>query len=153
MVVDVEEHIQFFIILSILSYVAWQVHETTEGEYDFSGENDIFEFLHLAQKHGLLVILRPGPFIDAERDFGGLPSWLLKKRGIKLRTSKDEYFMASVKRWFSVLLPLLRPLIYINGGPIIMMQVCQSFWLIIIIMMHVFQSFWLIIAGVLWRGV
>ena len=108
------------------SYVAWQVHEPSEGQYDFHGENDIFEFLHLAQKTGLLVILRPGPFIDAERDFGGLPSWLLKKKNIELRTSKDEFFMASVKRWFSVLLPLLRPLIYRNGGPIIMMQVYQS---------------------------
>lgn len=105
------------------SYVAWQVHEPFEEHYEFSGENDILEFLQLAQRNGLLVILRPGPFIDAERDFGGLPFWLLKKKDIELRTSKDEFFMASVKRWYSVLLPKLRPFIYGNGGPIIMMQV------------------------------
>jgi len=105
------------------SYIAWQVHESNEGQYDFSGENDLFEFLHLAQKNSLLVILRPGPFIDAERDFGGLPSWLLRKKHVELRTSKDEFFITSVKRWFSVLLPLLKPFIYRNGGPVIMIQV------------------------------
>ena len=109
------------------SYIAWQVHESNEGQHDFSGENDLFEFLHLAQKNSLLVILRPGPFIDAERDFGGLPSWLLRKKHVELRTSKDEFFMTSVKRWFSVLLPLLKPFIYRNGGPVIMIQVQPSY--------------------------
>ncbi len=111
-------------------YVAWQVHESVQGKYDFSGENDIFEFIDLAQKNDLLVILRPGPFIDAERDFGGLPSWLLKKKDIVLRTSKDEFYMKSVGTWFSYLLPKFKNLLYVNGGPIIMMQVFFLFLLI-----------------------
>ena len=105
------------------SYIAWHVHEQSQGKYDFSGDNDIIEFIQLAQKNDLLVILRPGPFIDAEREFGGLPSWLLKKKNIQLRTSKDQFFMDSVQQWFSVLLPKLRPFVYSNGGPIIMFQV------------------------------
>eukprot|EP00795_Rhopilema_esculentum_P012840 gene12840-3585_t len=105
------------------SYIAWHVHEQTPGQYDFSGENDIFEFIKLAQKNGLLVILRPGPFIDAERDFGGLPWWLLKKKDIKLRTSKDEFFIKAVQDWYAVLLPKLRPFVYCNGGPVVMLQI------------------------------
>ena len=105
------------------SYIAWHVHEQTPGQYDFSGENDVFEFIKLAQKNGLLVILRPGPFIDAERDFGGFPWWLLKKKDIKLRTSKDDFFMKAVQEWYAVLLPKLMPFVYSNGGPVIMLQV------------------------------
>ena len=103
--------------------MAWQVHEATQGDYDFTGDNDIFKFITLAQKNDLLVILRPGPFIDAERDFGGLPPWLLKKKDIVLRTSTDEFYLASVQSWFSTLLPKLEEHLYVNGGPIIMMQV------------------------------
>ncbi len=111
------------IVIEFSRYVAWQVHESSQGKYDFTTDNDIFEFIKLAQKNDLLVILRPGPFIDAERDFGGLPSWLLKKKDIILRTSKDPFYLKAVETWFSVLLPKMKDFLYINGGPIIMMQV------------------------------
>ena len=72
---------------------------------------------------GLYVILRTGPFIDAERDLGGLPYWLLSKNAsMQLRTS-DPSYLNEVDKWFSLLLPMLRPMLYQNGGPILMTQV------------------------------
>ena len=80
------------------------------------------KFIKLAQTHDLLVLVRPGPYICAEWEFGGFPYWLLKNKAIKLRTS-DNIFMSYVEKWMSVLLPALAPLLYSNGGPIIMVQV------------------------------
>ena len=108
------------------TYVEWSSHEKSPRNYDFSGNNDIVSFLTIAQDLGLDVILRPGPFIDAERDLGGLPSWLLKHPNIKLRTS-DRTYMEAVTSWYTKLFSVLRPLLFPNGGPIIMVQVHQKF--------------------------
>ena len=69
---------------TVQTYVEWSSHEPRPGQFDFSGPNDIVKYIETAQKLGLDVILRPGPFIDAERDLGGLPSWLLKNQNVKL---------------------------------------------------------------------
>ena len=61
----------------------WSSHEPRPGHFDFSGNNDLVAFLSTAQELGFDVILRPGPFIDAERDFGGLPWWLLRNSASK----------------------------------------------------------------------
>ena len=70
------------------------------------------------------MILRPGPFVCAEHDFGGLPWWLLSNGTDTIipRSSEATYFN-SVTRWFKVLLHLLKPYLYQNGGPIITVQV------------------------------
>ena len=60
------------------TYVPWNLHEPQEGVYNFDGMLDLSKFLELAEKKGLYVILRPSPYICAECEFGGLPSWLLK---------------------------------------------------------------------------
>ena len=77
-------------------YVFWNIHEQREGEYDFTGQNDVAEFCRLAQKNGMYVIVRPGPYVCAEWEMGGLPWWLLKKKDIKLR-ERDPYFMERVR--------------------------------------------------------
>lgn len=69
------------------SYVPWNYHEPQPGVYDFSGDRDVEAFLDLAAELGLLVILRPGPYICAEWEMGGLPAWLLWKADIILRSS------------------------------------------------------------------
>ena len=107
---------------TITTYIEWSSHEPQPGSFVFSGNQDIVSFIKTAQDVGLDVILRSGPYMDAERDFGGLPAWLLKNQDIKLRTN-DKYYMERVNLWFSKLFSLLSPLLFKNGGPIIMIQI------------------------------
>nr|XP_025978782.1 beta-galactosidase-1-like protein isoform X3 [Dromaius novaehollandiae] len=79
-------------------------------------------FLDLTAELGLLVILRPGPYICAEWEMGGLPAWLLWKPDIVLRSSDPDY-LAAVDSWLHVLLPKIKPRLYQNGGNIISVQV------------------------------
>ncbi|XP_038597079.1 beta-galactosidase-1-like protein isoform X3 [Tachyglossus aculeatus] len=111
-------------------YVPWNYHEPQPGIYDFAGERDLEAFLEAAAAEGLLVILRPGPYICAEWEMGGLPSWLLRKSDIVLRTS-DPDFLDAVDTWFHVLLPKVLSHLYHNGGNIISVQVENeygSYW-------------------------
>ena len=107
---------------TVETYIAWNVHEPAKGTFDFSGMHDVEAFVHLAQELGLYVILRPSPYICAEWEFGGLPSWLLKEDGIRLRCS-DERYLRHVRDYYDELLPRLVPLQITHGGPVIMMQV------------------------------
>ncbi|XP_046387722.1 beta-galactosidase [Ischnura elegans] len=108
---------------AVSTYVDWGRHEPSPGEYVFTGDMDLVRFIQTAQEEDLLVILRPGPYICAERDMGGFPPWLLVKNpNMKLRT-RDSSYRGYVSKWFSVLLPTIKPFLYGNGGPIIMVQV------------------------------
>uniref|UniRef100_A0A671RZE1 Beta-galactosidase n=1 Tax=Sinocyclocheilus anshuiensis TaxID=1608454 RepID=A0A671RZE1_9TELE len=107
---------------AIQIYVPWNFHEPVPGQYEFSGDRDLEHFLQLCQDIGLLVIMRPGPYICAEWDMGGLPSWLLKKKDIVLRSSDPDY-LAAVDKWMGQLLPIINRHLYQNGGPIITVQV------------------------------
>ncbi|KAB7499190.1 Beta-galactosidase [Armadillidium nasatum] len=108
---------------AVETYVEWASHEPEPGNFTFSGGLDLIKFIEIAQNESLKVILRPGPYICAERELGGMPWWLLHLHpDINLRTS-DERFMTYVQRWFDVLLPLITPKMIYNGGPVIMVQV------------------------------
>ena len=107
---------------TICIYIFWNIHEQREGEFNFTDNNDVAEFCCLAQKNGMYVIVRPGPYVCAEWEMGGLPWWLLKKKDIKLR-ERDPYFMERVKLFEEKVGEQLKPLTIQNGGPIIMMQV------------------------------
>lgn len=107
---------------AVTTYVFWNVHESQPGVYDFSGNNDVAEFIREAQQEGLYVILRPGPYVCAEWEWGGYPSWLLKDRDIVVRTT-DPKFMQPAARWIQRLGQELAPLQIGNGGPIILTQV------------------------------
>ena len=107
---------------TVCIYVFWNIHEQQEGQFDFTGNNDVAEFCRLAQKNGMYVIVRPGPYVCAEWEMGGLPWWLLKKKDIKLR-ERDPYFMERVKIFEEKVGEQLAPLIIQKGGPIIMIQV------------------------------
>ena len=107
---------------AVQTYVAWNVHEPRKGEFNFEGIADIVRFLQIAQKYNMYVILRPGPYICAEWDFGGLPYWVAKEPGIKIRSS-DPVYLKHVEDYFNVLLPLVAPYMYSKGGPIISVQI------------------------------
>jgi beta-galactosidase len=107
---------------SITVYVFWNLHEPQPGVYDFSGQNDVAEYLREAQQEGLYVILRPGPYVCAEWDLGGYPAWLLKDHSMQLRSSQPQ-FMAAASRWIHRLGQELAPLQASHGGPIIAIQV------------------------------
>ncbi|KAL0271752.1 UNVERIFIED_CONTAM: hypothetical protein PYX00_008749 [Menopon gallinae] len=108
---------------AVSTYVEWSQHEPVPGEYHFSGDLDLVKFIRLAQEEGLYVILRPGPYICAERDMGGLPYWLLNKHPKIVLRSSDPKYTEYVERWMNVLLPKISPLLFGNGGPIILVQV------------------------------
>ena len=107
---------------TICLYIFWNLHEQREGVFDFTGQNDVAEFCRLAKKNGMYVIVRPGPYVCAEWEMGGLPWWLLKKKDIRLR-EQDPYFMSCVDRFEKHVAEQLAPLTIQRGGPIIMVQV------------------------------
>lgn len=102
--------------------MCWNLHEPEEGKFDFSGMLDIVKFCNLAAKHGLYVIVRPGPYTCGEWDFGGFPAWLLKDKNLRIRCNNPN-FIAKVANYYKAALPRLEPLQIHKGGNIISMQV------------------------------
>ena len=98
------------------------IHEKTEGVFDFSGEADLGRFIDLASELGLKVIVRGGPYICAEWEGGGLPAWLLSYPDIQLRTC-NELYLSKVELYLENLFAVVKPRLISNGGNVIMMQV------------------------------
>ena len=107
---------------TVETYVPWNLHEREKGKFCFEGILDIDRFIRLAQELGLYVILRPSPYICAEWEFGGLPGWLLREEGMRLRVN-DPSFLGHVEEYYKELLPRLTPWQCTRGGPVILMQV------------------------------
>jgi beta-galactosidase len=111
---------------TVCTYMPWNLHEPRPGLFDFAGDRggmlDVAAFVRLAHELGLWVILRPGPYICAEWDFGGLPGWLLADAECRLRCA-DEKYLAAVRRYVARVGDELAPLTCGRGGPIIMVQV------------------------------
>ena len=107
---------------TITTYVFWNLHEPQPGVYDFSGQLDVAAFIHAAQQEGLYVILRPGPYVCAEWDLGGLPAWLLANPKMVLRSDQPD-FIQPAERWLKRLGRELAPLQITRGGPVIAVQV------------------------------
>ena len=103
-------------------YVFWNQHEPLEGQFNFAGDADIAAFVRLAQREGLWVIVRPGPYCCAEWEFGGYPWWLLKSGDLKVR-DQDPKFLEPAGTYFKKLGEQLAPLQITHGGPIILVQV------------------------------
>uniref|UniRef100_A0A8C2ZIH2 Beta-galactosidase n=1 Tax=Cyclopterus lumpus TaxID=8103 RepID=A0A8C2ZIH2_CYCLU len=107
---------------TLTTYVPWNMHEPERGAFHFEDQLDLEAYLRLAGSLGLWVILRPGPYICAEWDLGGLPSWLLRDPNMKLRTTYPR-FTDAVNSFFNQLIKKVVPHQYSEGGPIIAVQV------------------------------
>jgi len=112
---------------AIQTYVPWNFHEENEGQFNWAGDHDLPKFIKAAQASDLLVLLRAGPYMCGEWEFGGLPAWLLGKQPpVTIRTNESGY-ISSVNKYWKELLPKMKPLLYENGGPIVMVQVENEF--------------------------
>lgn len=103
------------------TYCVWNMHEKKPGEYDFTGNLDIASFIKTAQEEELMVIVRPGPYICAEWEFGGLPWWIQTDENMEIRCSNKAY-IECFDRYLDRLFEQIRPLLCTCGGPVIMMQ-------------------------------
>jgi len=106
----------------IETYLCHNLHEPRPGEFDFTGILDVEHFLDEVQKAGLYAIVRPGPYICAEWENGGLPPWISSIPEIDIRCSNPA-FMEITDRYLDNVLPLLKKHLYTAGGPIILMQI------------------------------
>lgn len=107
---------------TVETYVAWNLHEPYEGKFDYSGMLDIERFLDIAAELGLYAVVRPGPYICSEWDFGGLPWWLLKNDSMALRCMDKDY-LAAVDRFFDDFIPRIASRQITKGGNVILVQV------------------------------
>lgn len=108
---------------TIAVYVFWNYLESSPGNFDFTSTNhNIAEFIKICKEENMWVLLRPGPYVCAEWDFGGLPSYLLKIPDIKIRCS-DERYMSAVTRYVNRLSTEVKTLLCTHGGPILMVQI------------------------------
>ena len=108
---------------TIAAYIFWNHHETSEGVFDFTtGTRDIARFIRIAREEGMWVLLRPGPYVCAEWDFGGIPAYLLRYPDLKIRCL-DPRYMAAAERYITRLAGVVRPLLVTRGGPVVMLQI------------------------------
>ncbi|XP_018570849.1 beta-galactosidase-1-like protein 3 [Anoplophora glabripennis] len=114
---------------TIETYVAWNLHEPYSGVYDFGeGGSEMEDFLHIeellqtAQEEDLFVILRPGPYICAEYNYGGFPAWLLREKTTGFRTNEATY-IKYVRRFLEKLFAVVNKHQFTKGGSVIAFQI------------------------------
>ena len=107
---------------TIGTYVFWNLHEPQKGKFDFSGNNNIAEFVKIAKEEGLWVILRPSPYVCAEWEFGGYPYWLQTEKGLIVR-SKERQYLEEYRKYIDEVGRQLAPLQVNHGGNVIMVQI------------------------------
>lgn len=105
----------------VVTYIPWNFHEAREGEFRWDGDRDLDKFITLTQKYGFYLVIKPGPYICAEWDFGGFPDWLLGKK-INLRENDPEY-MRLIGRYYKEIAGILRPHLITKGGNIVLFQI------------------------------
>ena len=131
-------------LMAVSSYIPWDWHEPEEGTFDFDGntiaERDLNGWLNKCKEYGLKAIVKPGPYILAEYRGAGLPDWFLREfaEQVRMRNRKGEIvasegvnlfhsaFLEKVTQWYDNIMPLLSKNELTQGGPVIMMQICNE---------------------------
>nr|WP_257468820.1 beta-galactosidase family protein [Chryseobacterium sp. D764] len=111
---------------TVTTYVFWNYHEEAPGKWNFSGEKDLKKFIKTAQEVGLYVIIRPGPYVCAEWEFGGYPWWLQKYKDLEIRRD-NKAFLEECRKYINQLAKQIVPMQMSNGGPVIMVQAENEF--------------------------
>lgn len=109
---------------TVATYVFWNHHETEPGQWDFTGDKNLAEYIRIAGEENMMVILRPGPYVCAEWEFGGYPWWLQNVPGMEIRRD-NEAFLKHTKMYIDRLYQEVGDLQCTKGGPIIMVQ-CEN---------------------------
>lgn len=109
---------------TVATYVFWNLHEPEPGKWDFTGDKDLAEYIKIAGEEGMMVILRPGPYVCGEWEFGGYPWWLQNIKGMEIRRDNAE-FLKHTKLYIDRLYKEVGDLQCTKGGPIIMVQ-CEN---------------------------
>ncbi len=109
---------------TVATYVFWNYHEPTPGQWDFKGDKNLAEFIKIAGEEGMMVILRPGPYVCAEWEFGGYPWWIQNVKGLEIRRDNAE-FLKYTKLYIDRLYKEVAGLQCTKGGPIVMVQ-CEN---------------------------
>jgi beta-galactosidase len=108
---------------TISVYLFWNYHETEEGVFDFTnGNKNLPEFFKIVQEEGMWLIIRPGPYVCAEWELGGIPPYLLRIPGIRLRCMDPDY-MKAAERYIARLAEEIKPWMVTRGGPAILLQI------------------------------
>eukprot|EP01064_Diplonema_japonicum_P015192 TRINITY_DN22959_c0_g1_i1.p1 TRINITY_DN22959_c0_g1~~TRINITY_DN22959_c0_g1_i1.p1 ORF type:complete len:779 (+),score=175.20 TRINITY_DN22959_c0_g1_i1:42-2339(+) len=110
---------------TVQTYVPWNWHEAVQGQFQWDGDHDLAGFLKICQEEGMIVMVRGGPYMCGEWEFGGFPAWILN-RNVTIRTYEPNY-IGLVTAYFKELHAQLKPMLYSNGGPVVMLQVENEF--------------------------
>src|SRR6266849_2222583 len=82
---------------TLTTYIFLNLHEPKPGQFDFTGNLDLAEYIRTAQEEGLWVIVRPGPYVCSEWEFGGFPAWLLATTDVKVRSADPRFLQAAAQ--------------------------------------------------------
>ena len=125
---------------TITTRVPWNLHERQQSTFHFRGRWNLADFIHTVHRLGFLLIVDVGPYIDADWEFGGLPSWLLRDRNAMVRTSSYRPFIEYVERYYKHLLPIIERRTYRKHGPVIAVQVSLLSVVILILLIQLLHS-------------
>ena len=106
-------------------YIPWSMHEPVENQVRWDGDYDLDRFLTLCEQYGFYILIKPGPYVCAELDFGGHPDWLIgkiAKKEFRLRML-DEGYLNLCKRWYKMVNEKINKHLITNGGRIIAIQI------------------------------
>ncbi|MET7679763.1 beta-galactosidase [Streptomyces sp. NPDC005423] len=119
---DVLQKMRAFGYNAVSVYVSWNYHSAAPGQYDFTGVRDLDLFLRTAAETGLYVVLRPGPYINAEIDGGGFPGWLTATAGTA-RTA-DPTYLSHADEWLTAVNGIVSRHLFTRGtGTVLLYQI------------------------------